>query len=341
MTEMSGPDDARPVAASTGILPGTDFPETLRGSRGELGAPHLTPFPVLGDRGYAATSTARSITVLAELSADGQPSGWRLRHHESRESKAAASMLRSDINVLADVVGSAGGGHRGHTVVSLTGPVTLAAELKLANGESAISDHGARRDIAASLNEGLNDLVASLRTAVDGEDVSIRWCETRLGDAMDGTIPTSSGYRTLRSVPRAEVRDVLAELSHTTRSLGVRSVLDTGGALAAPELGRTFDALASRPVGRGAKEWEAIAGAVDAGQDVWLGVSPVDERESTVKVIHSFWTTWRDLGLGGAEAGRIRVEEDRDVGGVSPAHALRVLGRSAEIAEGLWDMARE
>lgn len=332
---------ARPLATSAGVFPGTDFPEALRGSRGELGAPHLTAFPLLDERGFAASRTARSITVLAELSADGQPFGWRLRHHESRESRAAASMLRSDINVLADVVGSAGAGHRGHTVVSLTGPLTLAAELKLANGESAISDHGARRDIAASLHEGLRDLVASLRTAVDGEELSIRWCEPRVGDAIGGTIPTSSGYRTLRSIPRAEVRDVLAELAECTRSSGVRSVLDMGGPLAAPDFGRGFDALTSRPVGRGAAEWESIAGAVDGGQEVVLGVSPVDAREGTVGVIRSFWSTWRDLGLGGAEAGNIRIEEDRDLGGVSPGHALRVLGRSAEIAEGLWDLARE
>lgn len=329
------------LGVSAGYFSGSDFPEAFQAARGELGAPHLTPFPTLEERGFAATRTARTISVMADLSADGQPFGWRVRETPSRESVAAESALRSDINVMADAIGAVGRGHRGHTVLSLTGPITLATELKLGNGESSISDHGARRDIAASLSEGIAGIVASLRTAVDGEDLTIRWCEPRMRDALEGKVPTSSGYRTMRAIPRAEARDALAAVARRTQDVGVGAVLDTGGSVPDVDFGRSFDAVTSRPVGRGAGEWEAIAGAVDRGQDVWLGIVPIGLRESTVDTVKSLWSTWRDLGLGSAEIGHMRVEERENLNSDSPAQAVTVLSRIAEVAEGITDLSLE
>ncbi|WP_129657885.1 uroporphyrinogen decarboxylase/cobalamine-independent methonine synthase family protein [Rothia uropygialis] len=336
-----GPSGGRIVASSRGRVSGTEFYESLVGVRGELGAPHLSPLPELPERGFAATRTARTIASLEELYADGQPFGWRLGARPSKESRAAASRLHSDINILADVVGSAGRGHRGHTVVTLTGPVSLAAELKLWNGEAVLSDHGARRELADSLCEGLGSLTQALRTAVDGEEVTIRWCEPDLGRALAGRIPTSSGYRTLRSIPRAEARNALAELAEAAHRHGVGSVIDVGGPVPDMEFGQFFDAVAARPHGRGAEEWERIAGAVDRGQSVWLGVTGSEARDQTVETIRSFWRTWRDLGLGAQELAKVTVEEEDDLSTVSPERGLTVQARSAAIAEGLLELSRE
>ncbi|WP_129359951.1 MULTISPECIES: uroporphyrinogen decarboxylase/cobalamine-independent methonine synthase family protein [Micrococcaceae] len=335
------PRGDRIVASSRGRVSGTEFYESLLGVRGELGAPHLSPLPELPERGFSATRTARTIASLEELYADGQPFGWRLGARPSKESRAAASQLHSDINILADVIGSAGRGHKGHTVVSLTGPVSLAAELKLRNGEAVLSDHGARRELADSLCEGLGSLTRALRTAVDGEGLTVRWCEPDLEQALAGQIPTSSGYRTLRSIPRAEVRNSLADIAEATQRHGVGSVIDVGGPVPDMEFGRFFDAIAARPHGRGADEWERIAGAVDRGQSAWLGVTGSGAQDQTVETIRSFWRTWRDLGLGAQDLAKVTIEEEDDLSTVSPERGLTVQTRSAAIAEGLLDLSRE
>lgn len=345
MSEPSGltqsPEQSRIVGTSRGRVAGTDFHEAVVGLRGELGDPHLMPFPELPERGFAATRTARTIATLEDLSADGQPFGWRLQSHPSKESRAASSRMSNDLNVLADVVGAEGAGHRGHTVVSLTGPVTLAADIRLTNGESVLSDHGARRELAASLCEGLGPLSKALRTAVDGEALTLRWCEPRLTQAMEGRVPTSSGYRTLRALPRAEVRGMMTDLAAASTGQRFATILDVDGPFPDLEFGQHFDAVAARPYGRGASEWEKIAGATDRGQQVCLAVTPIGSRDTTVETVRSFWSTWRDLGLGAKELEKVRIEEREDLSSLSPDQGLKILARNAAIAEALLEQSRE
>jgi hypothetical protein len=331
---------ARALAGTRGELPGADLHESLLAVRGELGHPHLGALPEL-DRGYASTRLARTIAGLEGLHADGQASGWRLREVPSVESRAAASMLASDVNVLADVVGEEGSAHRGGLVLSLTGPVSLAAALRLANGEAVLSDHGARRDLAASLEAGLAGTVARLREALDGEDLLIRWCEPAAEAALNAEIPTSSGYRTLRALPRGEARSALDRIAEATRALGVESVLDAGGAAPDPGLSRQFDGVAVRDPGEATAAWEPLAADVERGKTVWLGTTPTRDGISPVPSVRRVWRLWRDLGLGPQALDRLRIEEGEPLTGIAPARATQVLGRSAAIAEGLHELSRE
>lgn len=335
------PSARRIVASSRGRLAGTDFHEAVVAARGELGSPHRAPFPELSERGFAATRTARTVSCLAELFADGQPFGWRLTSRPSHESVAASSRFRSDINVLADVIGGEGSGHQGSTVVSLTGPVSLAADLGLSNGEAVLSDHGARRELAESLTEGVAALSEALRTAVEDESLVIRWLEPHLERALAGRIPTSSGYRTLRAVPRAEADRFLSDLAAACDRLGIDAVLDVDGPLPDPEFGQHFHGVAARPLGRGSAEWEGIAGVVDKGQEAWLGITDVGDEDRTVDTVRSFWRTWRDLGLGAKELSAVTIEEADDLAGLSPLRGTEVHHRSATVAEGLLDLSRE
>ncbi len=120
--------------------------------------------------------------------------------------KRAKSALSTDINVLADVAGTEESPARDFKV-QLRGPLSLAAGLHLHNGERALIDHGARRDIAESLAAGVGDFLARVGTAVPGARLVVQIDEPDVAAVLAGTIPTSSGYRTLRSVPGQEVTE--------------------------------------------------------------------------------------------------------------------------------------
>lgn len=344
------PDPARrPLAGTRGVLPGTDLLEALRTLRGELGAPHVGALPELPARGFAATTTARTVTVLDGLHADGQAFGWRLVSRPSRESRLAESAWRSDLNLLADVVGAEGPGHRGTTQLTLLGPLTLAARLRLPNGEPVLSDHGARRDLADALVSGAEQAVRGLRTATEGEPLVLRWAEPDLEAVLAGTVPTSSGYRTLRAVPREEAVRVLTALAERTRSLGAEGLADPQSEAlpspAASEALEAFDGLALRPAptlehGHG-RDWEEIARILEEGRSVRLGTVAADPRAGAPAQVERLSVLWRRLGLGPAALDRVVVEEREDLAAGSPAEARRVLARSAAVAEGLLETSRD
>ena len=137
-----------------GPWPGEDPAEAARIIRGELGSPHLPFLAELPDRGVGSDALGRTASLLVELAVDVQPHGWRLVDRPGKDLQRARSALSTDINILADVI--AGRGRRvGRYQDPAAGPLSLAAGLHLHNGERALIDYGARRDIAASLAAGL------------------------------------------------------------------------------------------------------------------------------------------------------------------------------------------
>ena len=348
---MSTPGDAeQPVAASRARLTGLELPEALRILRGELGAPHLSVLPELEHRGFAGTRLARTVASLEGLSADGQAFGWRLSTAPSTESRAARSRLHSEINILADVIGSEGPGHRGSTVVELVGPLTLAAQVHLTHGEPVVADHGARRDLAEAQLEGLGGLIAQVRAATAGEPVLLRWAEPQLERVLAGQVPTSSGLRTHRAVPRVEAEQRLEAAAQRCRVLGVETVLDLGGRIPAEWQIRAFDGLAARPRGSGSAAWEQLAAQAEEGKRLWLGLSTPDRgsrpgSDTVPETARALWRTWRDLGLARDLLRRVRIEEaageEGDAVVWGPEAARAVFSASAQIAQGLWETAGE
>lgn len=369
--------EPRTHASTLGEFSGTEALETLTLMRGELGHPHTAALPVLPERGFAATLMARTIACLEELHADGQAVGWRLTRRPARESTAARSLLRSDINLLADVVGQEERGHRGSTVVDLLGPLTLSARIRLGHGESAVSDAGARRDLLESLVAGLPELVGSLRRAVGEEELNLRFREPALAEVLGGRIRTSSGLSRWLAVPRPEAEAGLHLLAQRCHELGVGAVLDAraedarGGdaapqdsgrargrglrapaedsrpsrprptGLPVPELCAPFDGLGAGTRGIGASGWESLADAVESGKTLWLGLTPVSPRDQVASAARRFWRTWRDLGLGETELRRVVVQEDRSLADVDAATARATLARSAALAEAMRETAME
>ncbi|MGM7668842.1 hypothetical protein [Microbacterium sp. A93] len=214
-------------ATLLGDWPGVDPVAAAGDLLNVLGPPHLPVLPELPSRGPGSDPIGRTTALLDGLTVDLRPHGWRLVPEAGLDHRRAVSALSSDRHALTDVAGAAGLSLE-DLLVRVTGPMTLAAELWLPGGERSLSDHGARRDVAESLAAGLAAHVKALRSQIGAGRLTVVLDEPRAAAVLSGALPTASGYRTVRSIPRSEVR--------AAWTLVLESVLDAGatGLILAP-----------------------------------------------------------------------------------------------------------
>jgi methionine synthase II (cobalamin-independent) len=194
------------AATGLGSMPGTDAREAVKTVLGELeDLPHL---PELPSRGVGADMLGRSLGLLVDLYAQVEPSGWRIAERPGRDTRRAHSWLSEDLDALEEFTQ----GYTGPLKVQATGPWTLAAGVELHNGEKALADPGACRDLAASLAEGLRAHLADLRRRVPGADLVVQLDEPSLPAALAGTVKTASGWQRLRAVDRSIAEESLRRL---------------------------------------------------------------------------------------------------------------------------------
>ncbi|MDP5227212.1 MULTISPECIES: hypothetical protein [Arthrobacter] len=340
------------IGSAHGAWPGTDPAEATRALRGELGSPHAAPLAELPSRGVGSDATGRSAALLAGLSADVQPHGWRLswrpEHTDSRDHRRALSALDTDVQVLADVAGEEEAAP-GPLKLQLRGPISLAASLYLHHGERVLSDHGARRDVAQALAEGVGEHLAAVRRAVPDVPLAVVVEEPSVTEALAGTIPTASGYRTLRSLPGEEVTASWRLLVDALRAAGSQETVIAVPGVEAP-VDRVFDAGAEGvclPTGTlTTRQWERLAGHLENGRTVWteyvpLRVAAGQEARTTTALADALLRTWRELGLPLSLMPRLRLlpqsrfVPERGGGSVTPADALRSLQRVTALADAL------
>jgi hypothetical protein len=318
--------------------------EATRIIRGELGSPHLPFLAELPDRGVGADAIGRTSSLLVDLAVDVQPYGWRIVDRPGRDMVRAKSALSTDINVLADIAGEEDNA-ADEFKVQLRGPVSLAAGLHLHNGERALIDYGARRDIAASLAAGVGAHLAKVAAAVPGARLVVQLDEPDIASVLAGTIPTSSGYRTLRSVAGQEVTELWRVVIDALREAGAAEV-----AIAVPEIEAPFerilsagaDAIAVPLRALTTRQWEQLAEAVEAGKRLWAGALQADEPGGVPKasaVVESVRRPWQQLGLPLAALGTVRVTPSGGLESQSPAAATEVLTRLTQVADGLNQLA--
>jgi len=327
------------TATALGPWPGADPLEAARIIRGELGSPHLPFLAELPDRGVGSDALGRTASLLVELAVDVQPYGWRLVDRPGMDFRRATSALSTDINVVADVAG-AEDTPAGEFKVQLLGPLSLAAGLHLHNGERSLIDYGARRDIASSLAAGVGAHLARISSAVPGAQVVVQLDEPDIAAVLAGTIPTSSGYRTLRAVAGREVTEAWVLVIDALRAAGAVEVV-----IAVPEV----EAPIERIVQAGAdgvalplkaltsRQWEQLAAAVEAGKRVWVGA--LDPSNGTLPkvgdAVEAVWRPWRQMGLPASSLASVRVTPAGGLAGLTPAAATAVLGRLTQVADGL------
>lgn len=326
---------SRPEGIATGIgsMPGTDARESARTVVQSL---ELLPYlPELPARGPGADMTGRSLGLLVDLYAQLEPSGWRFADRPGRDTRRAGAWLREDLDALEEFTQ----GHRGLLKVQAVGPWTLAANVQLRGGESALADPGACRDLTASLAEGLRRHADEVRARVPGAALVVQLDEPSLPAVLHGRVPTASGYRTHGAVDRALVRSALAEVIDAVRApvvvhscaAGVPVELLRGSGAAGVSL--DFDLLTE-------SDDESLGEAVESGTLLLAGVvRPVDGRLSDPgSSVMGVRKLWRRLGLDPATLGRaVAVTPACGLAGASPAAARAVLDHCVRAARTLVD----
>ncbi|MBZ4016676.1 methionine synthase [Streptomyces purpurogeneiscleroticus] len=334
------------AATGIGSMPGGDAREAAKTVTGSL--ERLPYLPELPARGPGADMIGRTAGLLVEVYAHVEPSGWRISDRPGRDTRRARSWLGEDLDALEEFTQ----GYEGALKVSAVGPWTLAASLELRNGEAALSDPGACRDLAASLAEGLRGHLADVRRRVPGARIALQLDEPSLTSVLRGSVKTASGYRTHRAVDRAVVEGAL------------RDIIDAAGPAQADaeaaQDGRTpvivhscapdvpF-ALLRRAGAAGIacdfsllteRDDEAIGEAVEGGTTLFAGVvpgtdGPLSDPAGSVMGVR---TLWRRLGLNpGTLSESVVITPACGLAGASPDYARKVLAHCVRAAGSLAD----
>lgn len=328
-------------ATALGSWAGDKVLDAISRVRGELGDPHLPFLPDFPQRGYLASVQARTLATLEGLTADSTASGWRVTDGYARESALARTLLESDINALADVVGREKGGPGGEVKLRFLGPVSLAASSYLTSGELILSDAGARRDLRDSFVAGLGRILGLVGEAVPGAGLVVQLDEPLLVRAARGLVSTSSGYRRIPAVPRHELVETLALLEEGLEALGASLVVRCDLlALDAEVRGRVSHPWLN-PTGLDTRGWEPLAQLLEAGRKLTLELVSPSHRQPVGELARSLWRTWRDLGLAPALVGSLTLSDTPGLEALNPDTATTVLGHIVEVGRALSEIAQE
>ncbi|MFJ9590063.1 methionine synthase [Streptomyces acidicola] len=326
-------------ATGIGSMPDTDAREAAKTVTGtfegpETGMPHLPELPA---RGPGADMIGRTAGMLVELYARVEPSGWRIGDRPGRDTKRARSWLGEDLDALEEFTQE----YEGPLKVQAVGPWTLASALELKNGEAALSDPGACRDLAGSLAEGLRAHIEDVRRRVPGAEVVLQLDEPSLVAVLRGQVKSASGYRTHRAVDRqvveATLRDVIGAhgpdgpvVVHSCAPDVPFALLRRAGAAA---ISFDFSLLTER-------DDDAIGEAVEAGTRLLAGVvpgtdGPLSDPAGSVMGVR---TLWRRLGLNpGLLTDAVSLTPSCGLAGASPAYARAALAHCVRAARSLAD----
>ncbi|KGN37018.1 methionine synthase [Knoellia subterranea] len=333
MTHVSGIGSWPGESAREAIVTVRDLLTDTEG----LGLPYLPEIP---SRGPGSDMIGRSAVLLADLSVDLQPSGWRFTDRPGRDVARARSLWRQDLDELAEAYD----GYDGPLKLQVAGPWTLAASIELNRGERAVTDEGARRDIAASLAEGVRQHVAEVRRLVPGATLTLQVDEPSVVAVLRGELPTASGYGRVRAVDRTEVADGIRRVReafdgdvtlHSCHPDAPVAVLAATGATAL-----ALDLTSATP-----HRWESVAEIVEAGTRLWAGVVPTSEPESaadavrtaTARVVDGF----RAVGMPSARLADVTVTPACGLPALTPRGAVAVQRVAVDTARELTEKEQD
>lgn len=324
-------------ATGIGSWPGASAREAVRTVRDLLvdgdgfGLPFLPETPA---RGPGSDMVGRAAGILVDLPVDLQPSGWRLVDRPGRDASRTASLLREDLDELAEAYD----GWSGPLKVQVCGPWTLAATLELNRGERVVTDPGAAADLRASLAEGMARHVADVRRLVPGAEVVLQVDEPALTAVLEGSLPTASGYGRVRAVDPQTVASGLRELLaahdgptvvHSCHPAAPVPLLRSTGAGAL-----ALDLTAASPA-----RWESVAATLEAGTGVYAGVLATDGSTTDTGAHRALVEGLGRAGLDAAAVEGLVVAPTCGLAGVTPAVAQGVLRAALDTARRLAEQA--
>ncbi|MBA8795220.1 methionine synthase II (cobalamin-independent) [Friedmanniella endophytica] len=325
-------------ASGIGSWPGEDVGEAVRMIFAEV--PDLPYLPELPARGAAAGMIGRACAQLVGMSVDLQPAGWRLTDAPGIDARRARSLFRADLDALEEHAQ----GWTGPVKLAVTGPWTLAATVERPRGDLVLADHGARRDLAESLAEGLTGLVAELRRRLPDVGWLVQLDEPSLPGVLAGSLPTASGFSRHRAVERNEAIETLRTLRGALEDAGADTAVHCcAGSVEQPvpfELLRTagFRTLLVDLGRLRTADWDQVAELLEDGGRLGAGVLRVEEAGSLGpdRAADRVLTPLRRLGLDPDHARRLVITPCCGLAGATPADAVRahrVLRRAAAIVE--------
>lgn len=327
------------LSTAVGSFPGDDaaaYAEWLKVSLGELSLPALPELPA---RGAIADLTGRALAVTEGLVFDVQPAGWRLTTGAPGvDHRRARSLLAQDLDALEEQAQ----GLDGPLKVQLCGPWTLAATVERPRGDKVLADHGARRELAEALAEGVGGHVADLRRRVPGlTRLVVQVDEPALAAVVAGRVPTASGHGRHRSVDLPEASRALEAVLGAVTDAGAEPWVHACAGATPWDLVRGAGArgFVADPAVLGAADLDVLAEALESGATLALGVVPSLEPDvpptDTRLVEHV--QRWLDaVGLGLEDvADRLVVTTSCGVAGATPTWARRAVSLAASTARAL------
>lgn len=366
-------DSATPLVRfmAPAVLPGTDLVGQSASLESELEAPHSSTIAELPARGHFSTTLSRAVAQLHELYGELTSYGWRLTSHPGADQQRAVQGLRGDIDAVADVRGerlSAGSTSAAITFRAL-GPLSAAATIALPSGEKALIDHGARRDLGDSLAAGVRETVQHIRRSCTPERLHLVIEEPQYAAVLGGDVPTVSGYRSIRSIPREEARALIAGFVAAAREGGAEEVyLDTGEPVtttltedhaAAHSGGRQaedgVDGFALQRVDADYRQWELIAQQAESGLRFLLpALRPSEvaasQHYSTFPEVSEIATRvtqpWQGIGMGLPSLSALALTTHglphrERLRSLTPALAMTTITRVRDAAEALTEQINQ
>ncbi len=337
-------DDTTIRAAGVGSWPGEDAREAQRIVRDLLADGHVPYLPELPARGAGADMIGRTAAQLVGLPVDLQPSGWRFADARDRDARRGRSLLRHDLDDLAETYD----GYDGPLKVQLAGPLTLGAAVRLGRGERALTDRGALRDLVQSLAETAVSHVADCRRLVPGAHLILQLDEPGLPSVLAGSLPTSSGFGTIPALDEQQAQDVVTQVVRPLSDQGVDVVIHCCASPAPLELlPRVSSArIGLDTAGLTSRGWDAVAADVDAAGAAgrwWFGLVPTDSRAAHPRDhVQPFADAWHRTGLTAQQLRGCTLTPACGLAGGDPrqAQAITRLTRDAaamatEVAEGM------
>jgi len=321
--------------SGVGSWPGIKPREAAEVVVGELagGLPHIVELPA---RGVGADMLGRAGALLIDVAIDTVPRGYRVAARPGAVVRRAVSLLDEDVDALEEAWEVAGlrGGDR-VLKVQAPGPITLAAELELANGHRAITDSGAVRDLAASLAEGVAAHRAALARRLE-TPVVVQFDEPSLPRALGGRL---TGVTAFSPVAPLDEAVAAALLDSCVATVGGEVLLHS----CSPELpwkmlqDSSFAAVSVDAATLVAADLDGIAAFVESGRTVMLGVvaaSAPPRRPSTEEVAGALVAVTDRLGFArSALRDRIGVTPACGLAGATPEWARLAIELARKAAE--------
>jgi methionine synthase II (cobalamin-independent) len=251
--------------------------------------------------------------------------------------RRARSLLAQDLDAVEEQARD----FHGRFKIQVAGPWTLAATVERPRGDRVLADHGARRELAQALAEGLRDHVADVRHRLPDADIVVQIDEPALPAVLAAQVPTASGFGRHRTVHPPDASAALEWVFSAIADSGAVSVAHCCGA----------DVPVSLLTGAGAQgvsvdlgvlalaAYDDLGTVLESGARLLLGVVPSTasapqptERALTEQVQRFFDMLGFDLE---AVSGQLTITPGCGLASADPAFARHALQLSRKVAANL------